>query len=84
MEHLASSSLAIRRHIDNLWLLGGRIVRDLNETPSLRKRPVLQFLFQAVDDDEGGPLINGGLDEQEQRSFDATCRKFRRFLEHSK
>ena len=34
IEHLASSSLSsktIRRHVDNLWLLGGEIIRDLNE-----------------------------------------------------
>src|ERR1022692_3341246 len=33
IEHLAASSLSpktIRRHVDNLWLLGGEIIRDLN------------------------------------------------------
>jgi hypothetical protein len=25
-------------HRDNLWLLGGEIIRDINETPKLRKR----------------------------------------------
>ncbi len=87
IEHLASSELTgktIRRHVDNLWLLGGEIIRDLHETPSLRRRPVLQVLQQAIDDDEGGPLIHGGTSEQEQRSFDATCRKLRRFLMHQR
>src|SRR6202795_4243656 len=40
IEHLASSSLSpktIRRHVGNLWMLGGEIIRDLNYTPSLRK-----------------------------------------------
>jgi len=35
IEHLASSSLSpktIRRHVDNLWMLGGEIIRDLNYT----------------------------------------------------
>lgn len=80
---LADSRLApktIRRHVDNLWRLGGRIITDLNETPKLRKQPVRAVLWRAIDDDEGGPLINGSMDEQEQRSFDATCRKLRRFL----
>src|SRR5271167_561805 len=38
--HLASSSLSpktIRKHVDNLWLLGGEIIRDLNDDPRLRK-----------------------------------------------
>jgi hypothetical protein len=81
--YLAASDLApktIRRHVDNLWRLGGRIITDLNETPKLRKQLVREVLWQAIDDDEGGPLINGGMDEQDQRSFDATCRRLRRFL----
>ena len=80
---LAASDLApktIRRHVDNLWRLGGRLITDLNNTPALRKRPIRQVLWQAIDDDEGGPLINGGMDELDQRTFDATCRKLRRFL----
>lgn len=84
---LAASDLApktIRLHVDNLWLLGGRIITDLNETPRLRKLPVRQVLWEVIDDDEGGPLINGGMDEPEQRSFDATCRKLRRFLSETK
>ena len=38
--HLASSSLSrktIQKHVDNLWLLGGEIIRDLNDDPRLRK-----------------------------------------------
>jgi len=38
--HLTSSSLSrktIRKHVDNLWMLGGKIIRDLHEDPSLRK-----------------------------------------------
>lgn len=80
---LAAAGLAprtIRRHVDNLWHLGGRIITDLHQTPRRRTLPVRQLLWQAVDDDEGGPLIHGGLDEPAQRSFDATCRKLRRFL----
>ena len=81
IEHLASSSLSpktIRRHVDNLWLLGGEIIRDLHYDPSLRKRATEQIL-RSVIHEEGGPLIHYGL-EQDQRSFDSTCRKLHRFL----
>src|SRR6266436_7778021 len=83
IEHLASSSLSrktIRKHVDNLWILGGEIIRDLNETPSLRKKNVEHILIDVIDD-EGGPLIHNCDSEEQQRSFDSTCRKFRRFLE---
>jgi hypothetical protein len=79
--HLAASELSkrtIQRHVDNLWLLGGEIIRDLNEDPSLRKVAVEQLVRKVIHQD-GGPLIHNGWDD-EQRSFDSTCRKFHRFL----
>jgi len=73
------SPKTIQKYVDNLWVLGGEIIRDLNETPSLRKKKIDQILFDVIDDD-GGPLIYGVSSEQQQRSFDSTCRKFHRFL----
>jgi hypothetical protein len=81
IEHLASSNLSpktIRGHVDNLWLLGGEIIRDLNYDPSRRKVPAQRLLRDAVHPD-GGPLIHNGS-EEEQRSLDSTCRKLHRFL----
>jgi hypothetical protein len=81
LEHLASSRLSpktIRRHMDNLWLLGGEIIRDLNYDPSLRKMAPDRLLRSVIHED-GGPLVHNGSDE-EQRSFDSTCRKLHRFL----
>jgi len=80
LENLAASDLSpktIQKHVDNMWALGGEFIRDLNYDQSLRKRPVEQHLFEMIED--GGPLLyNGG--EDQQRSFDSTCRKFRRFF----
>jgi hypothetical protein len=58
--------------VDNRWPLGGEIIRDVHYAPSLRKRPAERLLRQAVHQD-GGPLVHNGSEEQ-QRSFDATCR----------
>jgi hypothetical protein len=68
----------VHKHINNLWLLGGEVIRDLNEDGKLRKIPINQLLLQTLDE-EGGPLIHNGS-EEEQRSFDSTCRKLYRFL----
>lgn len=79
--HLAGSGLskrAIQNHVDNMWLLGGEIIRDVNENPSLRK-VATEKLVRAVIHQDGGPLIHNGS-EDEQRTFDSTCRKFYRFL----
>jgi hypothetical protein len=82
--HLAASSLTpktIRRHVDNLWRLGGEIIRDLNYDPSLRKLAAERLLRKVIHED-GGPLLYDGS-EDEQRSFDSTCRKLHRFLTQS-
>jgi hypothetical protein len=81
IEYLAASTLSprtIRRHVDNLWVLGGEIIRDLHYDPSLRKMAADQLLRKLVHDD-GGPLIHNGS-EDDQRSLDSTCRKLHRYL----
>ena len=78
---LAESDLSkrtIQNHVDNMWLLGGEIIRDVNDEPRLRKRSAEQLVRNVIHED-GGPLIHNGS-EDEQRSFDSTCRKFHRFL----
>ncbi|HCC58769.1 MAG TPA: hypothetical protein DEQ47_16230 [Solibacterales bacterium] len=80
LEHLAASDLSpktIQKHVDNIWVLGGEFIRDLHNDPSLRKKPVDRLLSQMIE--YGGPLLYRGGEDQ-QRSFDSTCRKLRRFL----
>ena len=67
------------QHRDNLWLLGGEIIRDINETPKLRKLPAAQLISEAIANDTG-PLIRGCVNDIEQRLFDSTCRKLKRFM----
>jgi len=86
LRHLLNLNLSVktlRKHRDNLWLLGGELISDLHETPRLRKRPMEQVVFAALDD-EGGPLISHSPFEDQQRSFHSTCQKFYRFLKDGK
>lgn len=73
------SRKTLRRHRDNIWLLGGEIIRELQMYSTLRRRPIEQVVLDLIDD-EGGPLLSHRESEAEQRSFDATCRKLFRFL----
>jgi len=80
LEYLVASGLSpktIQKHVDNMWALGGEFIRDLHSDSSLRKKPAAQVLLQMIE--YGGPLLYHGGEDQ-QRSFDSTCRKFRRFL----
>ena len=83
LEALAASDLSpktIQKHVDNLWALGGEIIRDLNETPSLRKKSMQKILDERIDE-EGGPLVYAlESEELQQRSLDSTCRKLYLFL----
>ena len=68
----------LRRHVDNLWLLGGEIIRQMNQDDALRKLPAEAAILECVDE-EGGPLAFGE-NEAGQSDLDATCRKLHRFL----
>ena len=61
--HLAASGLSkstIQNHVDNMWLLGGEIIRDVNEEPHLRKVRAEQLVRNVIHHD-GGPLISPRL-----------------------
>jgi hypothetical protein len=80
LEYVAASGLSpttIQKHVDNVWALGGEFIRELHNDPSLRKKPVDLVLRSMIE--HGGPLLYHGGEDQ-QRSFDSTCRKLRRFL----
>jgi hypothetical protein len=81
LRHLRSMPMSfktLRQHRDNIWALGGEVIRRLQMDSGLRRLPLEQVLLDLVDDD-GGPLLSHGQSESEQRTFDATCRKLFRF-----
>lgn len=79
--HLISQGLketTIRNHMDNLWLLGGEIIRsasmfdehDISPEENLRRNV----------DEGGGPYCRHLHSEYQERSYDSTCRKLHKFL----
>ena len=68
-----------RRHLDNLWAIGGEIIRDVNNEPKLRKTPARKLILTAIAGGEA-PLLRNA-DESEQRSCDATAKRLLRFLD---
>ncbi len=73
----------IRRHVGNLWLLGGEIIFRVQGDTELRKASENELVLEFVDE-EGGPLSKHLSTEAEQRTFDGTCRKFHRFLKRER
>lgn len=81
-EFLAEGGLAkrtIKRHLTNLWLLGGEIVRDVSLYNDY-SASASEKLRQSVGSD-GDPYCRHLDSEAEMKSFDSTCRKLHKYLE---
>jgi hypothetical protein len=84
-EFIAESNLAkktVKQHLDNLWLLRGEIIREVNLFEE-HSCPASQSLRQAIGPD-GGPYCRHLDSEIARTSFDSTCRKFHNYLEDNK
>lgn len=73
------SKRTFKRHVDNLWALGGEIITDINWDESLQKQPAKVLVLNAIDK-EGGPLLRNPPDPDDQKRFDSTCRRLYKFL----
>jgi hypothetical protein len=80
--HLIARGLkekTIRKHMDNLWLLGGEIIRSVGMFDGYDVPPG-ESLRQNVDEC-GGPYCRHTHSESQKQSYDATCRMLHKFLE---
>jgi len=78
LQQLRLSPKTIRSHVNNLWVIGGEIIRQVNDEPQLRKLKPRKLLLDAIDLGEA-PLARDATEEQ-QNSLDATARRLLRFL----
>ena len=78
VQTLGLSPKTVRRHFDNLWVIGGEIIRRLNYQPALRQTKPRQLLLETIAD--GTAPLARDASEADQRGFDATARKLLRFL----
>lgn len=72
------SSRTVKRHADNLWVLGGYAIELVTVYDEKRHGEPCFFLATLIDSFDG-PHIRD-FSEEEQRSFDCTCRKFYKYL----
>ena len=80
--HLLDQGLAkatVSRHRDNLWTLGGELIRRRYDNDELARQAVEDAIGQLIGRD-GGPLMWPSITEAEQGSLDATCHKLDRFM----
>jgi len=77
-----ASKSTFNRDRNNLWLVGGELIRRRHDDSELKRLPIDQLVRRLVEED-GGPLIWPRISESEQNAIDATCRKLYRFLNRS-
>ena len=77
-----ASKSTFTRDRNNLWLVGGELIRRRHDDLDLKRLPIGQLIRQLIEED-GGPLIWPRISESEQNAIDATCRKLYRFLNQS-
>lgn len=82
MLHLFDAGLApktARWHLNNLWPLGGELIRRRYDDSDLARQEATAALQHLVDGN-GGPLIYPRISKSQQDDIDATCRKLHRFM----
>jgi hypothetical protein len=85
IESLIASNISARvlkKHLDNLWLLGGEIIRDVSLHEDYDKSAPAAKLWEALGPHEG-PYCRHLHTASEQQSYDATCGKLYRFLKQN-
>lgn len=81
LTQLAAHGLAratLRRHFHALWVIGGEVIRAVNDDDDLRAFPPEKLLLAAIAHGQA-PYVSGAT-EADQHAFDATARKLFRFL----
>jgi hypothetical protein len=81
LAHLGTTNLAhrtIRRHFTNLWVIGGEVIRDVNDDDALRRLTAARLLERPIEN--GYAPFARDATEQQQQSCDTTARKLRAFL----
>jgi len=67
-----------RRHLNNLFLLGGELIRRINTYEEDRRLSLKRLLDDSLDE-QGGPLCRHAERGSDLRHYDATCKKLYTF-----
>jgi hypothetical protein len=67
-----------KKHIDNLWLAGGELIRRISDEENYNIDPK-ELILECFGDDGG--LYCRHLETEDQfKSYDSSCRKFYKFM----
>jgi hypothetical protein len=82
MRYLMAQDLSrktLKVYIDNVWILGGTIIRDVSMNKDHNEDP-REKILEAVEYEGCLPDHYGSMSEGELASFERRCKKFEKFL----
>ncbi len=77
LSHYSKST--VNRHLNNLWLLGGELIRSIDMDSEDREKTPMELLLDNIDE-TGGPYCRHLDSEEQMRAYEATCKKLFKFL----
>jgi hypothetical protein len=78
LEQRGLTPKTVRRHLNDLWVIGGEIIRRINYDESKRKLAARKILLDAIEGGEA-PLASG-VTEAQQAELDAAAKRLLRFM----
>lgn len=69
----------IKNNATYLWVLGGELIRAINEDDSERQLTARELILKYVDD-SGGPYWRHACDEIEHSRYDSVCKQLFKFI----
>lgn len=69
----------IKNYAIFLWVLGGELIRSINEDESERKLSARELILKYIDD-SGGPYWRHACDESEHSRYDSVCKQLFKFM----
>ena len=69
----------IKNDATYLWVLGGELIRAVNENDRERQLPARELILKYIDD-SGGPYWRHACDEAEHSRYDSVCKQLFKFM----
>ena len=73
------SKRTIKRYTNYLWVLGGELIRRVNEDDTERNLIATDLILKYIDN-EGGPYWRHAHDEAEHSEYDSVCKQLFKFM----
>ena len=73
------SKRTVKKNANYLWVLGGELIRQLNENDRNRRLLAKKLILKYIDG-SGGPYWRHARDEIEHSQYNSVCKQFFKFI----